>query len=265
MFEARFEVLPHIDSTNAEIMRRAARGAPEGLWLRAARQGAGRGRRGRAWSARDGDLLASVLLRPGDARPLDPGEAATLSFVAALSVHDALCALGAGDDAQLKWPNDVLLRGRKVSGLLLEAEGPPTRPDIALGLGVNLAPFPPETVLESAAAPAIGLADVGVWVRPDEMLSAVAAAFGARYEAWTRDGFAGVRSAWMARAIGRGAPLVARLPDRSVSGVFIDVDGDGALVLDGVAGRERIFAADVYFPLRAPIGSGETPEAGDIQ
>src|SRR6187431_982931 len=108
------EILETVDSTNAEALRRAEAGETGPLWLLARRQTAARGRRGRAWASPEGNFAASFLLRP-------PGQPALRSFVAALGLHDAMVALtGRADLLALKWPNDVLLAGGKVAGILLE-------------------------------------------------------------------------------------------------------------------------------------------------
>jgi BirA family biotin operon repressor/biotin-[acetyl-CoA-carboxylase] ligase len=175
-----------------------------------------------------------------------PGEAAQLSFAAALAVHDAATALLPADvRIELKWPNDVLVEGRKVSGILLEtAEGSDGAPATALivGIGMNVAAPPPD-----AAYPATCLADHGSTAGPAEALSAVAVGLERWYARWRDRAFAPLRDAWLARARGIGAPITVRLPDASVEGLFVDLDPSGALVLDAAGGRRTIGAGDVFF------------------
>ncbi|MBP7000638.1 biotin--[acetyl-CoA-carboxylase] ligase [Amaricoccus sp.] len=235
-----------LDSTNAEALRLAAAGERGPTWILARAQSAARGRRGRAWSMPEGNLAASLLTTPG----AGPAEAALRSFVAALALHDA-CAAATGRPARftLKWPNDVLLDGRKLAGILLETGGRPEGPlALVIGFGVNLAAMPEATTLEPGAVPPAALAELGAPPDPEAFLDLLAAAF-ARWEARFRaEGFAPVRAAWLARAARLGEPIVARLPTRSVAGRFETVDLSGALVLATATGQEVLPAAEVHFP-----------------
>ena len=136
------ETYDELDSTNAEARRRAEAGEGGPVWITAGRQTAGRGRRGRAWSTETGNLAAPLLTTTD----VSAAEAAQLSFVAALAACDLADAwLGEGA-ARLKWPNDVLVFGRKAVGILVESG---SRPDgrlwLAIGIGVNLAHSPTDT------------------------------------------------------------------------------------------------------------------------
>ena len=228
-----------IDSTNAEARRRAAAGESGPLWIMAARQSAGRGRRGRVWISPPGNLAATLLLRPG--RP--SAECAQLSFVAAIASADMIAAHTG--DVTVKWPNDVLAGGRKIAGILLEAEtaqGMAT-PWLAIGIGVNLAHFPPGTEF-----PATSLAALGARApRPRDALDALAVNFAKWYDVWRADGFAPIRDAWLARAGGLGARIRARLQNEEASGVFEGLDETGALLLNQGHGRVRAIAAGEIF------------------
>lgn len=222
----RLEVHEALDSTNDEAKRQAAAGTPEGALIVARRQTAGRGRSGRIWTSPEGNLYFSLLLRP--ARP--PGEAAQLSFVAALALAD-----GAAVPVALKWPNDVLAQGRKLSGILLEGSDG----WLVVGCGVNVATAP-----EGATC----LREQGSAATPDRVLERFCASFLAWRGQWLAEGFAPIRTAWLARAAGLGAPATARLGRETLHGTFVDLDSDGALVLDMAgAGRRRIAAGEVYF------------------
>jgi BirA family biotin operon repressor/biotin-[acetyl-CoA-carboxylase] ligase len=236
------EVHDELDSTNAEARRRAEAGEAGPLWITAARQSAGRGRRGRAWSTQSGNL-AATLLTTTDA---PPAEAAQLSFVAALAAADlADTCLGPGA-ARLKWPNDVLVHGRKAVGILVEsglrADG---RLWLAVGIGVNLAHFP-----DDVDRPATSFAEhmAGRPPKPLDALEVLATRFEIWRKLWATQGFAPVAAGWTSRAHGLGQPCEARLPNRTVSGVAEGLDSDGALRLrlqDGAL--ERITAGDVFF------------------
>ncbi|AXC50875.1 biotin--[acetyl-CoA-carboxylase] ligase [Paracoccus suum] len=236
-------VLAEVDSTNAEALRLAAR-LTGPAWVLARRQTAGRGRRGRAWADPEGNFAASLLLRPGGG----PAEAARYSFVAALALHDAL-SQAAGPMARLsvKWPNDVLLNGGKLAGILLESAGagPVT---LVIGIGVNLLEAPPATTLEDGALPPVSLAgETGQRLSPEEFLDLLAPAFARRAADLQAHGFAPIRAAWLARAARLGEAITARTGAVTRTGRFDGIDDSGALILTTAAGREAIPAADIYF------------------
>jgi BirA family biotin operon repressor/biotin-[acetyl-CoA-carboxylase] ligase len=232
-------VLDEIDSTNEEARRRI--GAPRPLWIAARRQTAGRGRQGRAWAAPEGNLAATLLIERND----PPAELAKLSFHAALAVADLFGHFAPEAAVTTKWPNDALLNGRKAAGILLEnfGAGAGHKANLAMGIGINLAHHPdpaetrwPPTSLkaETGSAPDFGAALEVLAGRLAHWLAAV--------------DFAVIREAWLARATHLGQTIEARLPDRIVTGVFQDVDRDGALVLATETGVQRIAAADIHFP-----------------
>ena len=229
------EIFAALDSTNEEARRRAVTGEAGQLWIMARHQTAGRGRRGRAWDTGSGNLAATLLIRP--ARPL--AEWAQLSFAAAIAAADTVAHFAPTATIAVKWPNDVLLEGRKVAGILLETAGPA----LAIGIGVNLATHPEDT-----AFPAISLAAMGLRPPvPEAALTILAAGFAAWYERWRMQGFAPLRDAWLARAAGLGTRIRARLPDSEHAGVFEGIDAGGALLLNE-AGRTRAIAAgEVFF------------------
>lgn len=237
--------LEEIDSTNAEARRRAEAGEEGPLWIAARRQTAGRGRRGRGWETPDGNLAATLLTVTG--KP--PAEAAQVSFVAALAVADLAAAYVPPSLVRLKWPNDPLVDGRKLSGVLIEsgrrADG---RLWLAVGIGVNLA-HPPVNPDRPATALAEHLA-AGVDRAPtfEEGAAALAAAFERWWRVWDGQGFEPIRAAWTERATGLGAACEARLGSETVHGVAEALEADGALRLrlaDG--GVRRITAGDVFF------------------
>lgn len=238
-------VLDEVDSTLSEAARIAPTLAgPE--WILARHQTAARGRRGRGWVSPEGNFAATLVLRLQKA----PQQAALRSFVAALALFDACVAVtGRPESFSLKWPNDVLLNGAKLAGILLESAGQ-TGDEMLLfvGIGVNLAEAPPAAALEARALRPVSLAgETGVRITPEDFLTELAAAF-ARYEAqFTALGFAPIREAWLARAARLGQPVTARTGTSETHGTFETVDAGGQLVLMTAAGRVRIPAADVYF------------------
>jgi BirA family biotin operon repressor/biotin-[acetyl-CoA-carboxylase] ligase len=236
------ETYDELDSTNAEARRRAEAGEAGPVWITARTQTAGRGRRGRRWSTGEGNLAATLLMLTD--KP--PAQAAQVSFLAALAAAElADTCLGPGA-AKLKWPNDVLVFGKKAVGILAESGARPDRRLwLAVGVGVNLAHHPADV-----DRPATSFAEhrAGPPLQPRDALEILAARFEAWRKLWAAEGFAPISQAWTARAFGLGDPCEARLPSRTVRGVAEALELDGALRLrlDGGA-VERITAGDVFF------------------
>jgi BirA family biotin operon repressor/biotin-[acetyl-CoA-carboxylase] ligase len=240
----RIEQVAEIDSTNEACRLRALAGEPAGLVIRADRQSAGRGRRGRFWASPTGNLYASLLLRPE--RPVS--EAAALGFAAVVALGDvAEALLPASAVVQHKWPNDLLVNGRKVSGVLLETQaGSGVRPDfLILGIGVNVASHPADTPYPATNLQGEGAAPIS----PQALLERFLVAFAPLCGRWEAEGFAALLPAWRRRAAGLGGQIEVRLERETVSGIFKDLEPDGALRLALADGSERrISAGDVYFP-----------------
>lgn len=234
---AAFESL---DSTMSEARRRTAAGEPGPLWIWARRQSAGRGRRGRTWRSGEGNLLCTLLLRP----ERSANDCARLSFLTAVALAEALAPRCAGVPIALKWPNDVLLGGRKAAGILLESESTAEGrlAWLAIGIGVNLAEHP-----DDAETPATSLAALGLDVpTPAAMLTALASRMAAWLDRWRGEGFAPVRDAWLARAARLGETIRARVAGGTYEGIFAGLDAEGCLMLNCADGPRRISAGDVF-------------------
>jgi BirA family biotin operon repressor/biotin-[acetyl-CoA-carboxylase] ligase len=232
-----------IGSTNAHALEMARAGESGPLWVTARRQTQGRGRRGRVWTSEAGNLYATLLLT--DPSPAE--QVAQLSFVAALAAHDAVAqtAPQLGPLLRLKWPNDLLLGGAKIGGLLLEGEGANGRLTIAVGIGLNCAHHPRDTPYA-----ATDLATAGAMVTPEALFGALSGAMQLRLAQWDRGaGFAAIRAAWLARAAHQGEDILVRAGDREIAGRFEALDDIGRLLLRRPDGTlEPITAGDV-FPL----------------
>ena len=237
--------LGSVGSTNDEAKDRARSGSPERTVIWARRQESGRGRRGRAWTSPEGNLYTSTILRPR----VTPATAAQMSFVASLAIAETAEAfLPPMAQVRCKWPNDVLVNGRKVAGILLESEA---RADgrlawLVLGVGINLRHYP-----EGTEFAATSLAEEGAdHAEPAVALEIYAQKLDRWYARWQAEGFDPVRAAWLARAVNLGGPVRVRLADRELTGTFVDLDSDGVLLLDRGDGGEpmRIAAGDVFFP-----------------
>jgi BirA family biotin operon repressor/biotin-[acetyl-CoA-carboxylase] ligase len=244
----RFET---IGSSNDEARRLAESGAPEGTLIWVGEQTAGRGRRGRRWASPAGNLYLSLLLRPG----VEYATAPQLGFVCALAMGQAVASLlpdGAGR-LRYKWPNDLLIDGAKIGGILLEA-GPvmaraafagnePGPRYVIAGIGVNIASAPSDTPY-----PALALREAGAAAAtPEALLGDFAHRFADGYALWRNRGFAEMRAAWLMAGHRVGEALVVRIGDgQEVHGRFLDLDVDGALLLELESGeRRRIGAGDV--------------------
>jgi BirA family biotin operon repressor/biotin-[acetyl-CoA-carboxylase] ligase len=235
----RHERYETLGSTNAEALVRARAGERGPLWISAATQTGGRGRRGKSWISPPGNLYATLLLT----EPSPPALAPQLSFVAGLAVRDAViaCAPGAALNLNLKWPNDLLLTGRKLAGLLIEAESQP-RFSVAIGIGVNCVSHPADT-----GYGATDLCANGVIITAQRLLTELAAAMNARLTQWAAGaGFSTIRSDWLERAASLGETIMVRLPERQLTGIFEGIDTDGRLLLATPNQTETVAAGDVF-------------------
>lgn len=238
----RLEIHEELGSTSDLVRARAEAGEPAGLAVLARRQTSGRGSRGRAWSTPAGNLAISILLRPR----LAVRDAACMSLLAGIALADAIAPLlPPGPALALKWPNDLMLDGRKLAGILLDSHGDgaggvdflipgiganlahaPILPDrIAACLADHIPPPPPEQVAERL------LDRLAHWCAVQET-----------------HGFPPVLSAWLARAQPPGSPMSLKLGSDVLSGTFAGLDGDGSLLLDIGATRRRFTTGEVLLP-----------------
>ena len=239
---ARFE---EIDSTNNEAMRRARSGEPGGLWIWAVSQTAGRGRSGRSWESLQGNLFASLLLRPRC--PLET--AMQLSLVAGVALHETVSELAgqqiAVGELALKWPNDLLLGDKKIGGILLESfdAAPGKGCGVVMGTGLNIVSHPSNSLY-----PAADLSGYGVSVAPTAVMERLALATKRFLEIWAEgSGFAAIREAWLARAIPIGRSVRIRLETGELLGVYTGIDETGSMRLIDEKGVEtHITAGDVF-------------------
>ena len=228
------EIVPQTGSTSADLLARLADGEPaqEGTWLVADRQNAGRGRQGRAWLDGPGNFMGSTAVR---LLPQDPAPA-SLSFVAALAVYEALLGHVATPQAlQLKWPNDVLLAGAKLAGILLERAGEAA----VIGIGVNLAWSP------DIAGRATGhLKSIGPAPDRDAFARDLVASFDRELDRWRQFGLEPILARWLAAAHPAGAPLAVHGADGArIAGTFDGLEPDGALRLRLACGARRVIHA----------------------
>ena len=247
----RHLALVDVGSTNAEALKLASEGDAGRLWVTAEKQLAGRARRGRSWVSERGNLYASLLL-------IDPADAdalAGLPLVVSLALHEAVIA--ACPDAQgrlkIKWPNDLLLDGKKLSGILLEAQSDSfNRTAVVIGCGINCQHFP-----DNPLYPATSLAESGLDVTPEKLFKELAHTMASQLRVWAQGrGFSIVRRDWLDRCHGLGQDIVARFNDSEIAGKFVDLDGDGLLLLCDNKGQiHKISAADIFFGNSGALGA----------
>lgn len=212
------------------------------LWISAKRQSLGKGRRGRAWVSKVGNLFCTGLFPYAGTL----SSAAQLSFAAALAVHDTISHFRPDADTQIKWPNDVLMNGAKIAGILLESGGADDQLWVAVGIGINLGSSPKDTAYLTTYLHA----DAPQSPRP--LTSDVKHKLFERFEYWMdahlRNGFEPLRTAWLDRAQGMGGAVSAHLPKETIEGTAVGMDKDGALEVQIHSGKVvKIHAGDVFF------------------
>lgn len=238
----RLATFDELDSTNAELKRIVVAGKDhvEGLIIRANLQTAGRGRQGRAWISPPGNLYASFLI----AAP-EVSIASQIGFVAVVAVIDALAQV---TDLPLrcKWPNDVLLHGKKICGILPEliadAMG---RQWLVLGIGINLQPVK----VADSAYPVTSLAEHGISASADTVVRFLAQDLDHRLGQWREHGFGPIARAWSTVGPQPGEIMAVRLPGAAgfLRGRFHGLDGEGALLVAAADELHRVLAGEVLF------------------
>ncbi|MGI9349969.1 MAG: biotin--[acetyl-CoA-carboxylase] ligase [Rhizobiaceae bacterium] len=236
--------LEHCGSTNAECLNAAESGDPGNLWITALSQSAGRGSRGRSWISETGNLHASLLLL----EPCEKRHLPQLTFVAAVALRNTILdILPSGDDLKidLKWPNDVLLNGRKVSGILLESTDKAGIIALTIGIGINCKQYPTDTLF-----PATSLAENGCTLELRDVFESLTGHVAGAISQWRAgDNFAAIRNQWLGHAAGLGKEIKVQLPGQeTLVGVFQAIDEHGILLLKTPDGEiKKISVGDVFF------------------
>ena len=255
----RLAAFDKIGSTNTEAMARAREGERGPMWFVTTEQTAGRGRRQRAWVAPRGNLASSVL----EVMDVAPAVAATMGFAFGLAHAAALqrvsveanLRLAGSDhlDYRLKWPNDILVRGQKLCGLLVEAEAM-TDGSLAVvaGIGTNIIAAP-----EGTPTPATSLNALGVHVGAEELFTALSDSWVEFRGIWDNGrGFAEIRTAWLEHAYGVGGRVAIKTGTATVEGTFDTIDDTGCLIVRTAEGKRMpITAGEVYFGTAASARS----------
>lgn len=239
-----------VGSTNAEALAAAAAGDAGRHWFAAREQTAGRGRRGRVWQSQKGNLAASLLLVFPEG-----GDLSSLGFVAGVALAETLDTLAPGVPAKLKWPNDVLVDGKKLSGILLEAQPVPGGGiAIAIGIGVNVIATPPDLPY-----PATSLREAGFVLSAETIFAGLAETFAEIFTLWNnRAGLADVLALWRRHATGIGGAISVTTPAGLVSGSFEALDDSGRLLVRTTGGAlEKVAAGDVHFGHAASFSAAD--------
>jgi len=254
----RLAAFDAIGSTNSEALAQARAGERGPMWFVTTEQTAGRGRRQRAWIAPRGNLAATVL----EVLAVPPGVAATLGFAAGLALETALQQVsfeararagGADFGFRLKWPNDVLAGGKKLTGILLEAESVGAdRLAVVVGIGTNVVAAPDDTLY-----PAASLHGLGIHVSAEDLFAALSDAWAETRAVWNEGrGFGEIRRQWLARAAGLGGPVSVQSGSTTIDGIFDTIDETGCLIVRTSDGRRvPVSAGDVYFRTAASAGA----------
>lgn len=240
-FGFTFERHASVGSTNDRAMTGLHHGGADRHVVIADRQEQGRGRLGRVWVSKPGNLYASLALRD----PCDMAKGFQLGFVAALVIRQALIGAGASPDSlKLKWPNDVLMHGAKISGILIEGTKLSDGTFAAvIGTGINLADHPTDTPY-----PATDLAHEGIMISVDAFLPHYLRAWDealAQFDCGR--GFDQIRANWLSHAKGLGEPVEVRGREEIRKGIFAGLDLDGRLLLDESGTVTPVVAGDVFF------------------
>ena len=235
----RFVRLSAIDSTNEEARRRALAGDTGHLWIVADEQTAGKGRRGRAWISPKGNLHASALVID----PCPPAVAAQLGFVAGVALARAASDLGA-TEVGLKWPNDLMSRGSKCAGILVEGVGlGGARAACVVGVGVNCVHAPEGLGYAASCLTRAGGQTVGA----GELFERLVQRLDEALDAWRAgEAFDRIREAWLDCAVGLGGAIAIQNGSGQRRGVFEGIDAAGRLLMRSERGLDTIEAADLW-------------------
>lgn len=222
-----------------EARSRVLLGAEEGTVIVASRQEGGRGRRGREW----GSAVGNVHLTYATYSTLPLSQAAQLSFVVCVAIGEELCALiPPTETLSYKWPNDILLNGKKVGGLLLEALTLPEKGKTAylIGCGLNLKSYPDETRF-----PATSFENEGIYLALQDTVHSVASSMDRYISLWKKEGFAPIYELWMKRAARLGQTITFDCDEKTFTGIFEGITEEGLLILKSSQGRLELIAGDV--------------------
>lgn len=233
--------MEEVGSTNDEVKKLSANITGEKVIISAQRQINGRGRRGRSWIGLDGNLFFSQGLE------CNLNAIGAMVFISTLSLWRTIQDLNPVLNVELKWPNDVLVNDKKVSGMLLEkGEGD----YLIIGIGVNIKISPK---LVSMLYPCTSLAEEGVDTDRISFLRSYIENFNSYYAIWEQKGFEQIKTEWLSHAKGLRSEIIVHLDNEDISGIFTGIDENGSLLLTTEHGIKKIYAGDVFYPQRKQV------------
>lgn len=221
-----------VGSTNDEVLKYMEKGKK--VVLTAVCQSKGRGRRGRHWVSQNGNLFMSMAM------PLELKDSGAMVFLLSLALCESIKKLKATAKVELKWPNDVLLDNKKVSGILLERSGE----FIVMGVGVNIVDFPKSS---DVLYPLTSLSQAGIETQRVQLLEIYLKEFDELFALWQKHGQSAIISKWLKCAKGIGSNIRVNMPSSSICGVFTGLDEEGVLLLQTSEGMKKVSAGDVFF------------------
>ena len=242
--EFDFVILDETESTNSEALK-LAKSTDRPTFVIAKKQTNGRGRIDRSWSDPSGNFSGSILIKIDE----DLQNLALRSFVAALSVIDAIDQkIGKEHELVIKWPNDLLLNGKKICGILLETRNFGTVSALVIGIGVNLLSSPNLDKNQNIIIkPGSILGETGVKLDPIDFSELIADQYALRENQFRTMGFSKIREVWMDRAAKLGKKITARTPNFEYQGIFDSVDEKGQLIIINNGEKKKIAAAEIFF------------------
>ena len=242
--EFDFVILDETESTNSEALK-LAKFTDKPTLIVAKKQTNGRGRIDRSWSDPGGNFSGSILIKIDE----DVQNLALRSFVAALSVFDAVeKKIGKEHELLIKWPNDLLLNGKKICGILLETRNFGTVSALVIGIGVNLLSSPNLDKNQNIIIkPGSILGETGIKLDPIDFSELIADQYALRENQFRTMGFSKIRETWMDRATKLGKRITARTPNSEYHGIFDSVDEKGQLILITNGEKKKIAAAEIFF------------------
>lgn len=233
-----------LESTNKKALELAKTESFESLVVFTKNQTAGRGRSGRTWLSSNQTLTATILLSTAAPK----SKVAQLAFVMAVAAHKTICDFIEPDKHKsigLKWPNDILVQGRKLAGILIESASinHPSKTTIAIGVGINVGDIPSDGDFSASS-----LKMLGTDVNLEQILSNLTYNFDNYLNLWSDGlGFAAIRKIWLDHSLGLGGKITARLPNQSIHGIFESLNEDGILILRDEADKiHQITAGDIF-------------------
>ena len=242
--EFDFVILDETESTNSEALK-LAKSTDRPTFVIARKQTNGRGRIDRSWSDPSGNFSGSILIKIDE----DLQNLALRSFVAALSVFDAIDQkIGKEHELLIKWPNDLLLNGKKICGILLETRNFGTVSALVIGIGVNLLSSPNlDKIKNITIKPGSILSETGIKLDPIDFSELIAHHYALRENQFRTMGFSKIRETWMDRATKLGKRITARTPNSEYHGIFDSIDEKGQLILITNGEKKKIAAAEIFF------------------